>query len=199
MATPGVPPLLPYLQMIPDPRQASGRRHPLAAILALACAAMLAGCDSLLAIAEWGRDPNAGAPLARRLGFTHERTPCVATLHRVFKRMDVAAFERAVGAWTAAASAALPAGRELAAIAIDGKVLRGSRQPTVPAVHLLAAFGQELGVVLAQTPVAPGSTEVGTLPALLAEVVLDGRVVTLDAAFTERPVAEAILAQGGPP
>lgn len=198
MATPGVPPLLPYLQMIPDPRQASGRRHPLAAMLALACAAMLAGCDSLLAIAEWGRDPNAGAPLARRLGFTHERTPCVATLHRVFKRMDVAAFERAVGAWTAAASAALPAGRELAAIAIDGKVLRGSRQPTVPAVPLLAAFGQELGVVLAQTPVAPGSTEVGTLPALLAEVVLDGRVVTLDAAFTERPVAEAILAQGGP-
>ena len=30
-----------------------------------------------------------------------------------------------------------------------------------------------------------------------AEVVLEGRVVTLDAAFTERPVAEAILEQGG--
>ena len=192
-----VPPLVPYLQAVPDPRQASGRRHPLAAILALACAAMLAGCDSLLAIAEWGRDPHAGAPLAQRLGFTHERTPCVATLHRVFKRLDVAAFERAVGSWTVAASTALSAADGPVAVAIDGKVLRGSRQPTVPAVHLLGAFGQELGVVLAQTPVAPGRDEASALPALLAEVVLEGRVLTLEAGFTERPVAEAILAKGG--
>src|SRR3954447_1975090 len=109
MSAAPIPPLLPYLRSIPDPRHSSGRRHPLAAVLALACAAMLAGCDSLLAIAEWGRDPHAGAPLAQRLGFTRERTPCVATLHRVFKRLDVAAFERAVGSWTAAASTALSA------------------------------------------------------------------------------------------
>lgn len=192
-----VPPLVQYLQVVPDPRQASGRRHPLAAILALACAAMLAGCDSLLAIAEWGRDPHAGAPLAQRLGFTRERTPCVATLHRVFKRLDVAAFERAVGSWTAAASAAVSEADGPAAVAIDGKVLRGSRQPTVPAVHLLGAFGQELGLVLAQTPVVPGSDEVSALPTLLAELVLEGRVLTLDAGFTERPVAAAILAKGG--
>jgi hypothetical protein len=189
--------LVPYLQAVPDPRQASGRRHPLAAILALACAAMLAGCDSLLAIAEWGRDPHAGAPLAQRLGFTQERTPCVATLHRVFKRLDVAAFERAVGSWTATASTALSDADGPVAVAIDGKVLRGSRQPSVPAIHLLGAFGQELGLVLAQTAVAPGSDEGGALPALLAEVVLDGRILTLDAGFTERPVADAILAKGG--
>src|SRR3954470_7570643 len=107
MATATVPPLLPYLRSVPDPRHASGRRHPLAAILALACAAMLAGCDSLLAMAEWGRDPQAGAPLARRLGFTRDRTPCVATLHRVFRRLDVAAFETAVGQWAAAVTTAL--------------------------------------------------------------------------------------------
>ena len=58
---------------------------------------MLAGCDSLLAIAAWGRDPHAGAPVAQRLGFTRERTLCVATLHRVFRRVDGAAVERAVG------------------------------------------------------------------------------------------------------
>ena len=122
MAAASVPPLLPYLRPIPDPRQASGRRHPLAAILALACAAMLAGCDSLLAIAEWGRDPHAGAPLAQRLGFTRERTPCVATLHRVFKRLDVAAFETAVGAWAAAVTSAVGPGATPGGIAVDGKV-----------------------------------------------------------------------------
>jgi hypothetical protein len=193
-----VPPLLPYLQSVPDPRHASGRRHPLAAILALACAAMLAGCDSLLAIAEWGRDPQAGAPLAHRLGFTRERTPCVATLHRVFRRMDVVAFERAVGAWVEQVNAALAAGTVPVGVAIDGKTLRGSRQPAVPAVHLLGALGHDLGLVEAQRVIDPAMGETAALPALLAELVLDGRVVTLDAAFTERPVAEAILAQRGP-
>jgi hypothetical protein len=197
MSTARIPPLLPYLHSVPDPRQASGRRHPLAAILALSCAAMLAGCDSLLAIAEWGRDPHGGAPLARRLGFTRERTPCVATLHRVFRRLDVIAFERAVGAWAAATMGLLLGSEAGQAIAIDGKTLRGSRQPAVPAVQLLGALGHELGVVLAEVPIAPTSDEVGALPALLAELVVDGRVLTLDAAFTERPVAEAILTKGG--
>jgi hypothetical protein len=198
VVAPAVPPLLPFLRMLPDPRHPSGRRHPLEAVLALACAAMLAGCDSLLAIAEWGRDPHAGAPLARRLGFTRERTPCVATLHRVFRRLDVVAFETAVGQWAAAVTTALGTAPSPAGIAIDGKTLRGSRQPAVPAVQLLGALGHELGLVLAEVPIPSGSDEVGALPALLAEVVLEGRVVTLDAAFTERAVAEAILAKGGP-
>jgi hypothetical protein len=159
---------------------------------------MLAGCDSLLAIAEWGRDPHAGAPLARRLGFTRERTPCVATLHRVFRRLDVATFETAVGQWAAAVTTAVGPHATPAGIAVDGKTLRGSRQPTVPAVQLLGALGHDLGLVLAEVPIPPGRDEVGVLPALLAELVLEGRVVTLDAAFTERAVAEAILAKGGP-
>lgn len=196
MAAVAVPPLLPYLETVPDPRQASGRRHPLPAILALACAAMLAGCDSLLAIAEWGRDPHAGAPLAQRLGFTRERTPCVATLHRVFRRLDVAAFERAVGQWSAAVTAALGTTATPLGIAVDGKVLRASRQPAVPAVTLLAALGHELGLVLSEVRVDPATGEVEALPALLAELVLAGGVVTVDAAFTERPVA-AIVAKGG--
>lgn len=197
MSASAVPPLLPYLQTVPDPRQASGRRHPLAAILALSCAAMLAGCDSLLAIAEWGRDPHAGAPLAQRLGFTRQRTPCVATLHRVFRRLDVAAFERAVSAWSHEVHRAVPRGHDDNAVAIDGKTLRGSRQPTVPAVQLLSALGHDLGRVRAEVPVAAETGEVGALPRLLAELVLEGRVLTLDAAFTERPVAAAIRAKGG--
>lgn len=191
-----VPPLLPALAAVPDPRQPRGRRHPLPAVLALSCAAMLAGCDSLLAIAEWGRDPAGGAPLAARLGFNRARTPCVATLHRVFRRLDVAAFERAVGAWAAAAAAALGQGAAPAGVAVDGKVLRGSAAAGVPAVHLLAALRHDLGVALGQVRVV--GDEAAALPALLADVVLEGAVVTLDAGLAERPVAAAVLAKGGP-
>lgn len=187
------PPLLPVFAGLPEPRQARGRRHPLAAILALSCAAMLAGCDSLLAIAESGRDPHAGAPLVQRLGFTRARTPCVATLHRVFRRLDVAAFETAVGQWAAQVSAVVERGTPPTGLAIDGKVLRGSRQPAVPAVQLLGALGHELGLVLAEVPVDPATGEVGALPASWPSWCW-----TVDAACPERPVAEAIVAKGGP-
>ena len=48
----------------------------LGAILALATCAMLCGARSLYAIAQWGRDQ--GGATAQLLGFSQEKTPCVA-------------------------------------------------------------------------------------------------------------------------
>ena len=79
------------LELVPDTRSRQGRRHSLGAILVLATCAMLCGARSLYAIAQWGRDQ--GGATAELLGFRREKTPCVATLHRVFKGLDVAAFE----------------------------------------------------------------------------------------------------------
>ena len=87
---PQVRPLIEVLAEIPDCRTNRGKRHPLGAILALACSAMLCGYRSYTAIAEWGR--HYGEHLVRALGFTH-RSPCAATLHTVLRRVDREAFE----------------------------------------------------------------------------------------------------------
>ena len=78
-----IPPSRPVIEVlaeIPDLRSNHGKRHPLAALLALTCRAMLCGYRSYTAIAEWGRPY--GAPLVQALGFP-PRSPCAATLHTV--------------------------------------------------------------------------------------------------------------------
>jgi DDE_Tnp_1-associated len=137
------PSLLRALAAVPDPRSRHGRRHPLPAVLALATVAMLCGARSLYAIAQWGREqPEA---VVRTLGFTRQPTPGVATLHRVFKALEVDVFETALAHW---AQAALGGRGE--AIAIDGKALRGIHGEQLPGVRLVAAYDVQTGLVLAQ-------------------------------------------------
>src|SRR5271157_2582828 len=64
--------LLPFLASVPDPRSRHGRQHPLSAILALVCCAILCGARSYAAIAQWAEDQD--ITLMQRLGFTR-RTP----------------------------------------------------------------------------------------------------------------------------
>ena len=139
--------LLATFQCIPDPRGKYGKRHPLPAILALAVAAMLSGARSLYAIFQWGRlqPPD----IVITLGFVKKdgkpkKTPCVATLHRVFKRLDVVQFEASLRNW-----AKQNLGDE-EAIAIDGKELRGIHGEELPGIRLLTAYTPESGLVLAQ-------------------------------------------------
>ena len=65
------------------------------------------------------------------LGFSQEKTPCVATLHRVFKDLDVAAFEAEVGNWLA--NSGVEADDPLS---LDGKTLRGVHGQEIPGVHV---------------------------------------------------------------
>lgn len=86
--------LLDVLAAIPDPRHRRGIRHPLSAILGLAVLAMLTGCKSYQAIAQFGRDK--GFALAQLLGFRRSKTPTKATYSILFRRLDVVAFEAAL-------------------------------------------------------------------------------------------------------
>jgi hypothetical protein len=74
-------PLIEVFAAIPDFRKPRGNRHPLAAIFALACCALLCGYRSYSAMAEWGR--HYGARLAQALGFTHD-TPVLRRSTRSF-------------------------------------------------------------------------------------------------------------------
>jgi len=143
-------PLIEIWAEIPDFRSNHGKRHPLVAILALACSAMLCGYRSYTAIAEWGR--HYGEHLVRALGFRH-RSPCAATLHTVLRYVAREAVEAKLGAWAEGllGEAPGPQGGE-DAIAIDDKTLRGSQKQGAPGAHLLSALAHRVGLTLAQHP-----------------------------------------------
>src|SRR4029077_17420381 len=109
--------LLAVLSDIPDPRHRQGIRHPLSAILGLAVVAMLTGCKSYQAIAQFGRDK--GFALAQLLGFRRGKTPSKGTSPPLSRRIDVLAFEAALARWIASRLS----DEEMAVLALDGKTL----------------------------------------------------------------------------
>jgi hypothetical protein len=195
------------LGVVPDPRRPYGWGHepmPLVALLQLTVVALLCGARSQLAVAQWGRERLDDDPeLLEALGLPPGRSPCVATLHRVYKQVDVAAFEAALGAWLDRAGNAPSTGRVPAAVAIDGKVLRGSQPKRddvaegVPGTYLVAAYAHRSGMVLGQVRAAGKGHELAAAKVLLRQVPVAGRVVTADALLTQRDISEQIVAAGG--
>ncbi len=189
-------PLIEVFAAIPDFRKPRGKRHPLPAIFALACCAMLCGARSYSAIAEWGR--KYGTRIAQALGFTHG-TPCAATLHTIFRHVNRDEFEAHLGTWADSVVGSLPAAPETpgSAVALDGKTLRGSKKQGAPGTHLLSALAHQVGVTLAQHAVDDKTNEITAVETLLHHLVLEGRIVTMDALLTQRHVAQTIVDTGG--
>jgi len=187
--------LVDVLAQIHDPRQSSGKRYSLQAILSVAIAAMLCGYKSYSAIAEWGH--HYGQKLAAALGFKGGKTPCAATFYNIFRRLDKQELEQKLGAWAESLLRQSSADEEAEAIAIDGKSLRGSKKQGAPAAHLLSALGHRLGLTLAQVGVADKTNEIGAIQELFRGLILKDKVITVDALLTQREVAQVIVDQGG--
>ena len=182
--------LVEALAAVPDPRDPRGVRHPLTAVLSLTAVAILAGCKSLEAIAQFGRDH--GTALTHALGFTRGDCPTKSCLGKIFRRLDVGALEAALSRWVLS--------REQdgwQAIAVDGKTLRDSADGDAPGVHLLSAYVPAAAAVIAQMRVDAKTNEHKAALQLLGVLPLAGKVVTGDAMFTHRDVAGQVVAARG--
>jgi hypothetical protein len=192
--TTAVPPLVEILAEVPDPRQPSGKRYPLEAMLTPACVAVMCGYQSLKAIAEWG--PNYGEEYRKRLWFNEHGYPAQASWYRVFGLVNVDVLEEKLREWlekvVERTSTDDPIG-----LSIDGKTLRVSQKMGAYNSHVLSAVAHQTGVVLGQWPVDEHTNEIGMMKPLLLDLVLEGRVVTTDALLTQREIVDTIVEEGG--
>lgn len=195
--------------LVPDPRRARGVRHALPAVLAVAAAAVLAGCRPVLAIAEWAAE--APQPVLAALGARRDRragrwrAPCEDTFRRVLAAVDAAAADQVIGifltghagpgapgrGWRDAGEPAGPA------LAVDGKTVRGARRGDGRALHLLAAMPHDVPAVLAQREAGHKTNEITQVKPLLEHLDLAGRVVTLDALHCQKDTARYLAGDKG--
>jgi hypothetical protein len=152
---------------------------------------MLTGAKSYTAIAPFGRDK--GAALAFALGFRRSKTPTKSSLSKLFRRLDVTAFEAALSRWVTSRLGA-PAGLHLC---IDGKTVRGSKDGDVPGQHLVAAYAPAAQAVLAQLRVDAKTNEHKAALQLLGILPIRGCVFSGDAAFCQRDFAAQVIDGGG--
>ena len=141
--------LLDAVSVIPDPRNPHGIRYPLAALLAVAVCAVLAGATSFTAITDWLYDLDEADQ--QRLGFTRG-VPAGTTVWRLLTRLDATLISNVLAGWlrTRAQPMTTRPRRYRTVIAVDGKTLRGARLPDGRQTHLLSALDTSTGIVLAQ-------------------------------------------------
>lgn len=181
--------LLTRLQTIPDPRRREGRRYPLPALLGMLLLGVLHGRDSLRGAWMWAS--HHWPQVWRPLGAHSPHFPSYQTVRGLLSRLDADAVDRSVRPWVEQLL-----GHPVGGISADGKRLRGSKRDGVPGRHLLAVVSHDLGGVLAQQEAVHGD-EVTALLALLTEVPLRERILTLDAGLLNAQVTQDIRAQGG--
>ena len=206
--------LLVLLAEVPDGRTGQGRDHPVAAVLALAAAAVVAGMKGYTAISGWVADvpPATLAGLYLRCGAAAAPPPSKTTIWRVLTDAGTEELDAAAGTWltdlaglAGPAAAGPDAGEEdgppaLTQVRLDGKAVRGARNPDGTQVRLLAALvGPDAAssVVAAQAGVGAKTNEVPVAAVVLGQLDLHGKVVTADALHTVKATARLIREGGG--
>jgi len=181
-----------------DPRRGHGLRHPQPFVLACAAVAMLLGAGGYLAFEDKCSDLTQRQ--LKALGCRKDpktkryKAPSDTTFFRVLNGLDAAAFDLALGRWMMEQEPAA-----LEALAVDGKVLRGSGRQDGKPLQLLSAVSHRLRLSVAQQPIEEKSNEIPALQPLLKSLPLQNKafLVTADAMHCQQESARFITQELG--
>jgi len=180
------------LALIPDPRIERCKKHLLTDILLLCIIAMVSGVGTVEDIAFFGI---AHIEWLKRYLVLPNGIPSADTILRVLGRIDHTKFEECFLNWTRGYF------RERvepgSVIGVDGKTARGSATDTEKGVHLVSAWANNLGLVLAQVKTQEKSNEITAIPQLLAALDIAGCIVTIDAMGCQKKIAADIIQKKG--
>jgi predicted transposase YbfD/YdcC len=179
--------LLAQFADIPDPRASGGIRHPLSEVLLCALFAVISNCDSYTAMATFAETQ---LTWLRRYIPLLRGAPSHDTFRYVFMLLQPAAIMDILTTWAGSLDGLH--------VRIDGKVSRGAKDTETgrSRLWLLRAWVSGAGLSVGQAACGEKSSELATLPALLARLQLKGAMVTIDA-MAGHPHIARLLHEGG--
>ncbi len=180
-----------------DKRKARGKGYSAVTLLTLMLPAKLGGEDSIEGMADWCRQRQEA--LTELLGLKRACTPHATMFGRFLRQaiepQQLEAEQRAY--WETQQRM-----QEDEQRAIDGKQIRGTALETgvegeAGNVYLLGIYAPDAGVMVMQVRVAAGQAELTCAPQALKMLDLQGKLVSGDAAFTQRALSVQIVAANG--
>jgi len=182
--------LISHLSQITDPRSGKNRLYPLEEILLLCISAVISGADGWKSIADFGHIKLNW--LRKFLPFENE-IPSEDCIAWVMARLSPKKFQECFIAWTKSISK-LTDGE---VVAIDGKTVRGSRDPGNgrAAIHMVSAWANQSSLSLGQIATDEKSNEITAIPKLLNMLDIKGAIVTIDAMGCQKKIAQQIVSR----
>ena len=175
---------------VPDPRKSRGVRHPLQGVLALVFLGLLARIREMAVLQRWAKTH--WAELKEPLGFDRDQPPHATTISRTLAGCELSKFAEAFLAWM---KTVVP--DEPLTVAVDAKTSCQGLDENVQPVQLLTVLVHNLKLVLGQWSVRGEKTnEPNVLKNHLAELTTQFpllKLITGDAIYAQRPLAEALL------
>jgi predicted transposase YbfD/YdcC len=189
--------IISYFDDLEDPRDTVNRKHPLVSVVLIAMMAILSGAGGPTAIAKWAALK--AEFLAGVLPLPHG-VPRKDVFRRVLGLLQPAAFQACFAHWLQSLrlQAAATTGIDQPVFAVDGKTARRShdRSKGLGALHCVSVWASDYGLSLGQVACAERSNEITAIPELLRLVDIQGAIITIDAAGTQKAIAEQIIDSG---
>ena len=177
--------LIGMLGQIPDPRRAEGKLYKLSYVLLFSILAVVTGGNSYRSIETFIKVHR--RRLNAAFGLNWKRAPAHTAIRYILQRLDPKDIEQ-VFRRHAAGLLDVASGPAQRAIALDGKVLRGSFDNfrDRKAAQLLHAFDTNFGLVLAHIDIDEKSNEIPAAQQLLGELHVAHSTITLDALHCQK-------------
>lgn len=187
--------LLECLSQVADPRRGQGRRYRLEYILLFSVLAMLCGATSYRQIQRFIKAHR--ERLNAWFGLGWKRAPAHTSIRYILQALQPEQLESAFRVHGQRLWEPSPESEAPPAIALDGKVLRGSfdRFQDQKAAQMLSAFCQGEQLILGHLPVSSKTNEIPVAQQLIEELGLEGCLYTLDALHCQKKLSTPPLSK----
>lgn len=186
------------LSKIEDRRGKKGKRYSLALLLTCVLLAKMAGETTLQAIAEWIRLRSSW--LQEVLPDARARFPCAATYSNVLRTVDHAQLNQVLMDLLTRVRAHKRLSEEQMHVVLDGKTLRGTQNHLAEdqtKMHQMNLYEAKTGIVLKEQMVVEKENELTRVGDFLTPLLLQGRLISADALYTQRNVCQQVITAGG--